>query len=540
MISAYLYVFLVAAVLPFFWWQQVQEGRNYVLILLTGAFLSCWTLFGKLPFQYDMTTMVVAAFSLWMAGTMFWTESRNNWWELLTWLSCMTVFLVSRTIPAAHLLPMLFATGVIFASVTLYDIIRAKKEHPYFILGNPNHFGAFMLVYIFLGLWLIVNASLWYIAPTLVIAAALGLGKSRGALLAFFIAAYVVLCMSVSWVIYAMPVALLGCLLAMKVRIGRKVLESTNRRLILYIGTLLLIVKKPFAGYGLRMFRQEYPNIIPLLSQRRIVKKILAKTGTIDGTTTESVKSHRVHNDHLETIMETGVIGYGLFLLIFATLNWTANPILAGVVVAFAINGLFFFPLREVHTAVPFWAATGAMATSPSPPAGMAYFIGIVAVLIIGRVMFMVAKKLRGLYAFYNASRLCTPEDITKKTPDHIKMDGQRRCLIDLAINDDPYNNDYLTSGYFYNLNAKNPDPPKAFQYASRCMENYDGEKVKWGMFDQYARALLAMGGFGVAKMALGYALYLCPGFRQAESMFEQIETAEKQGQGVQVKAEGE
>ncbi len=562
MISAYLYVFAAAVLLPFLWWQQVEESRNYVLMLLTGLFLSYWILINRFPFHYDITTIAVIAFSIWMGATMFWTDSRQSWFELLTWMSCMVVFLVSASLPKAHLLPMIFSTGVIFAAFTLFYMLRTpdpykfKKEffstsrsiqeirraiprmNHYFILGNTNHFGAFMLVYVFVGLWLTVNASLWYTIPTLIIATVLGFTKSRGALVAFFVAAYVVLCMTTPWAILAAPVALLGAWLAMKFNyIGRPSAESTGRRAIFYIGSLLLIKQKPFTGHGLRTFRKEYPSIIPTMMANQIVKRIIKHVGKINGTETEAVKSHRAHNDHLETVVESGIIGYVLLLVIFATLGWAINPILAGVVVAFAINGLFFFPLREVHTAVPFWAATGAMATSLHPPAGMGFLISIVLVLVIGRIMFKVIKKFRGLYVFYQLSRLRTPEAIKDKTPDHIKMDTQRRHLLDMAINDDPYNNDYLSNGYFFNLNAADPNPALAFQYASRCIENYDGGKVKWGIFDQYARAVLVFGGFNIARLALQYCLYLCPGFVQAEHLIKQIDEAEKKGQGIQVQA---
>ncbi len=562
MISAYVYVFACAVALPFLWWQQVEESRNYVLILLTGFFLSYWMLINRTPFHYDATTIAVIAFSLWMGATMFWTDSRQSWFELLTWLSCMVVFLVSASIPKEHLLPMIFSTGAIFATITLYFMItnpdpyKFKKEffstsrtikeirraiphmNPYFILGNTNHFGAFMLVYVFVGLWLTVNASLWYSIPTLVIAIVLGFTKSRGSLVAFFVAAYVVLCMTFPQALLLTPIAIFGGWLAMRLPyIGRPAAESTGRRVMFYIGSLLLIKQKPLAGYGLRTFRKEYPSIIPTMMGNPIVKKIMKSTGKINGTETESIKSHRAHNDHLETIIETGIIGYVLFLVIFATLDWAINPILAGVVVAFAINGLFFFPLREVHTAVPFWAATGAMATSLHPPAGMAYLINLVVIIAIGRILWKVLRKLRGLYVFYQLSRLKTPEAIKDKTPDHIKMDTQRRHLLDMCINDDPYNNSYLSHGYFFNLNATDPDPAKAFQYASRCVENFDGGLVKWGMFDQYARAVLVFGGFNIARLALQYCLYLCPGFKQAEHLMNQINEAEKKGQAVQVQA---
>ncbi|MDD5348433.1 MAG: hypothetical protein PHT59_07460, partial [Candidatus Omnitrophica bacterium] len=82
-----------------------------------------------------------------------------------------------------------------------------------------------------------------------------------------------------------------------------------------------------------------------------------------------------------------------------------------------------------------------------------------------------------------------------------------------------------LTNGYFYHV----PNMPEyAFQYASRCLEHYDGGKVKHGIMDQYARALLRLGGFNTARMALRYALFICPGFKQSETLLQKIDELEK------------
>ena len=50
---------------------------------------------------------------------------------------------------------------------------------------------------------------------------------------------------------------------------------------------------------------------------------------------------------------------------------------------------------------------------------------------------------------------------------------------------------------------------------------------MKWGVADQYARALLRLGGFGVAKMAAKYALSICPTFEQTQKLMEQINNLE-------------
>ena len=70
----------------------------------------------------------------------------------------------------------------------------------------------------------------------------------------------------------------------------------------------------------------------------------------------------RVHNDHLEIVGEIGLIGYGLFLSIF--LMSSIDVFGWATLLAVFVSGLFFFPLREVHTAAPFWAMMGAFCAS--------------------------------------------------------------------------------------------------------------------------------------------------------------------------------
>jgi hypothetical protein len=193
--------------------------------------------------------------------------------------------------------------------------------------------------------------------------------------------------------------------------------------------------------------------------------------------------------------MELGLIGYILFILIFTQLSWAASPLLAGAVIAFAVHGLFFFPLREAHTAYPFFALLGGMAATTESIMTIHPFIAIVLILIVGRLLYGIVIKVLGLSYYNMATKIIVspnPQD-----PETMKKLENRQGWINNAIRCDPYNNLYLTEGYYYNVFH---NPEVAFQYASRCMENYDGRKVKWGICDQYARALFRLGGFGVVN----------------------------------------
>jgi hypothetical protein len=296
---------------------------------------------------------------------------------------------------------------------------------------------------------------------------------------------------------------------------------------VLIVAALILIGKAPFTGHGLRTFRREYPAIFPKLlnawtSKYMVRSEVLPKTN-IDHST-----SHRIHNDHLEIIMELGIVGYVLFIAIFAQLSWAASPLLAGAVIAIAVHGLFFFPLREAHTAFPFWALAGGMATTTAPVVLVNPVVALVFNVIIVRILYEVVVKLLGLSYYDQAMKIViAPNTEDKAGKAALKI---RQQFINSAIKCDPYNNIYLTEGYYYNVFD---NPEIAFQYASRCIENYDGGKVKWGVYDQYARAMLRLGGFGVVKLALRYGLHICPDFQVSNELMKQVEEMEAQ---VQVK----
>jgi len=514
------YIFLLAAVIPFFSWQQREEGRNLVSMLITGVFLIMWLATGILPFVWDTTTIYVLCFGLWMIASIFWSHSRQSSQDLFFMLCGLIVFLSARRIPFEILLPILFVPGVIFAGASLIFYKSDKPKRKYPVFGNSNHVGAFLLIPLFAGTWLTFNTS-WFIAPLVImIAVAIGLSRCRGAQLGAIVGLMYVACVQVPYMLAFIPVTLIGGYLICRSK-GKTFYDSTSGRISLFLAALLLIKKAPLSGHGLRTFRREYPAIIPELLNSKLLKHFYAR-----GTTIENVKSHRIHNDHFEIILELGIIGYILFLSMFTSLLWTENILLSGAIIAFAVHGLFFFPLREAHTAFPFWALAGGLAGTSSVVMPVNPILAVVLILIVGRIMWWVGVKTLGLSYYDRAVKIAVlpnaEDEVGKKALLH------KQTWLNLAIKCDPYNNLYLTEGYYYNV-FNNPEA--AFQFASRCMENYDGGKVRWGVCDQYARALLRLGGLGVAKMAVKYALHINPDFQQSQELMKQLNEMEKQAQ---------
>lgn len=514
MIIDVLFIFLCAGLLPFLRWQQVEESRNYALVVFSGIYIIIRTLSGNIFWFQDTTSLFVAGFVIWILCSCAWTPSRQSKLDLYMLIGCLVVFWAARTVPKELLFPIVFFPGPVFAAVSIYKLWRGPlhhDDHPYFIFGNCNHFGTFLLVHLFIGIWLVLNVSSYYAPMVLIVAAGIVLSKSRNAIISMITGLFFVWCMAYHWALMFTPVGvILGYLVYRHERKDRPGIISQNRRLLFYIAAVHLIRKKLFFGWGLRTFRKEYPTHNAEILNMPIVKKIIEKAPASDRSAVEAACSHRVHNDYLEIVYELGIIGFVIFMGIFLTLNFKASPIISGLVVAYAVNALFFFPLREVHTAVPFWAVVGAMASVPSQTVIIHPVIAVVVALIVIRVLGDIYVRLQGLVLY----------DEFMKTPE-----GDRKCeIIRLAIQRDPYNDKYLTEGYYHHVKT---NPAIAFQYASRCMENYSGGKVRWGVFDQYARAVLRFGGFNIARMSLHYALSICPGFKQSEELISQINQIE-------------
>jgi O-antigen ligase len=516
-----IYIFILAFLIPFFKWQQREEGRNLAAILVTGLFLCGWILYGTIPFALDKTTILVLCFASYMIASMLWNHSRQGSQDLYTMICGLVVFLVARSLSVEVVVIMLFMVGFIFAAASVYYKDSKNPAEKWFILGNSNHTGNFFLIPIFAGLWLSFNTSYFWALSLPVIIYALILTKCRGAQIGLIAGLLFCACVISLWSLLLIPI---GAFIGWRIirSKGKDLYQSSSNRFSLILAAFLIIQKSPLFGYGLRTFRREYPAVIPQILNSKLLRRFYARDTLIQHAT-----SHRIHNDHLEIIFELGLVGYAIFIAIFTTLAWTVNPLLSAGVVAIAVSGLFFFPLRECHTAFPFWALAGILVSSSGEHIIINFTVSIILALIIMRLMYGVAIKLLGLFYYDKAVKIQVMpnvEDVEGK-----KLLQIKQAFINKAIQCDPYNNIYLTEGYYYNVFH---NPEVAFQYASRCFENFDGGKVKWGVADQYARALIRLGGFGVAKMAGRYALAICPDFQQTRDLMAQIAQLEGQAKG--------
>jgi hypothetical protein len=258
-----------------------------------------------------------------------------------------------------------------------------------------------------------------------------------------------------------------------------------------------MIAGKPLTGWGLGAYKKELPRVSAEINETRTFRaaSTLARNKGIE----MNRRSARVHNDHLEIMAEVGIPGYLLYLYLFA--NLSIDPLVLGLIVAFATSAFFFFPFREVHLAAPFWALMG----SASPAAFTPVFLPLpLKLTVLAILVIIAAKALHFFLGQWYSERAKYDPGLTAQ---------QRLALIDEALLHEPRSGHYLSDAAFAWAKV---NPVKAFNYACRALVDYDGNRELHGVHDLFARDLIAAGESNVCAWAENRALWLSPGFEPA------------------------
>ncbi len=511
-----LYIVLSATVLQFMNWQQPEHGRTMQFTILSFAYAVYAVIMGRFPL--DGITLAAGIISGWVILSLAWTTSRRAPFEALTWLSYFILFTACRSIPPTLTVLAVFVPGVLFSIRqiigTFFDTRRNGTWEMY-VFGNPSHTGIYLLLCLHAGLWLTCNLSPYIFLALIPISLALVITYCRAALIAALVSLSAVLVMTYGW--YAvialgiLSVPLIVKVLTMddvrayyKEEAGRKrefqalKWETVKTRVLLCAEAVYLARHRILFGWGLDMYRKMLPFILPAMRAGKRTGKLYAG-GIAKGI------SHRAHNDHLEIIVELGIVGYAMFAWMFG--QFTPTPLFIGVLLAMSINALFFFPFRETHIAAPFWAIAGACSVFPASPVGMPIVLKIA--LIAGCIVALreCYRKLMGLVWY---DRSMNAKEIEKK----------QACIVN-AVNLDEYNGRYLNeaAAVFPEGSILHHD------YSARAMHHYDGDNQMWGVWEQYARSIVAINHLGAAKIALNRIIEINPEFIPALQLNAEIDS---------------
>lgn len=471
-----------AALLPYLVRVQPdnEESRNTVFVVLMGLYVFAKVIMGGGVFLIGEAAIVAMVLLGWMTASMLWTRTNKSAMEVCTWGAYMALFIAcmgrSPDIPVV----ILSVIGTAWSVSQIFRRIIGSIRWDRLFAGNPNHNSAFLLICMVASIWGIEHVDPLMVVPAILIGIAVAIGECRGGVVTLLaILAVILVNVMGAW---AVPVVVAAsAIAAVVIYLDPKKLSSPSR-VVMFRAALRLIAKSPVYGHGMNSFRKDFPN-----EQRKL------------GVFGEPYHTHRVHNDHLETAVEVGLIGYALlWFLLMSPESWTMHYLL--IILVIAVNGLFFFPLRETHTAAPFWLLVGTVGVWSMDVRLVLHPLVLVVILgACGAAMAMAVRKFLAL-CYYSVG--VKSQDLDKKIE-----------LLDTAIALDPHNTRFLSAAMVPNSGR---DPDKTAKYAMDMVSTNNGDMVLWGILDQFARVMRRVGVNSLAKQATDEALLFHSGYKNS------------------------
>jgi len=497
MIELYYFIAVLTLVLvPIFrvsgtWEYGYSEAKNQLLILLMGA-TSVLLLYTGFP--YGGPSIWLLLFVTYLTLTCAWSDlPENAIADVPRWWAVFILYSLTRTISTYHqdliLYAIFFPALVVGAYAVIQKIFKVdpldrfyqkllredkfhKKERFDSWIGNPNYLGAYLIIPFFVGLHLSVVSTYWCLIPTGFILLCIGLTHCRAAQLGCVVG-----------FIYLLPLtALSGAVLLFLVvtispwRSGLKAAWYGRRHY--YTIGWFLFKKHPIFGFGPRVFRRK---VFKAQAELRPEKYEMGK---------------RMHQEHLETLVEGGLIGFSLWCIFFYSLlkGATYEPLLFGALVGVLVDGLFFYPFRSAASGLSFWALAGTLSgsfqtLSLSLPAWV-----LISTLILWLTYYHSIRRFIANYWYFRSL-------ITKDREEAIDN-------INHALTKYPRCNSFLihAAELFLPIN-----PQVSSAYFQRGIEHNDGERIEYIWWVRFGEILCAAGDLGKAMAAFQTALHLNP-----------------------------
>ncbi len=329
---AILYVIAASVLLIWHMWRQEVQGRLYPFVGISCLY-GIWLLANGSTIPMDGLTIATLSLALWIFISLLWSSQGYCVLEIINWFSYLLLFTAARSIPLELSAWIILPNAAILSALQLYyQSLKSRQGHgwetlQFPVFGNTNHNASFLLTGFYAALWLCLNETAALAPFVILIGIAIGRSKCRGATLALAVSLLCVTVIVHSEVLCYISGAVITVAVFNGARLFHTIMGGSFRdRVGIYRDAFKRIHPRWITGRGMNFFR--------------------------------AVPYGRVHNDHIELIGEIGIIGYLLFLNIF--LQITFDPIIFSALIAFFIAGLFFYPLREIHTVTPFWVLMGA------------------------------------------------------------------------------------------------------------------------------------------------------------------------------------
>lgn len=519
-----IYTALSLILIPLFRFQGAvhgySEAKEYVFICLSAlAFVGM--LFTGIPVISSPIDVIFLLFVAFITFSVYWSAQPTvairdvpRWWAIFL------LFIVCHHVPVEFLMLALFLPAPVVTAYGMYqqimkrdpidhwvnDILvnRTKKLRFYSFLGNSNYTGSYLVASIFAGVYCTANISLWFTPVLALVIVGIALTRARGAwvgVVAGFLAV-----MPDMWP-YMVPLWA-----AMVVLSWRRWETAKQRGHYLNVGWTIFKEKFLF-GWGPMAFRMKLFRTQAYMNQQDpSLLGTVKKPGRI-----ETALGKRMHNDHAEMFVEYGLAGVCMWCAILGLGIWQAvnsgQWYIAGGIVAMAVNGLFFYPVRVLGIGIGLWVFLGAGSSNLAHSAFLTpplYLSIPLTVLVLFLTWEFAVKKLMAIAHFYQYHMARRMNNVEK---------GKREIAAALEL--DPNNGGILSESAEFYANAA---PPMALQTAMRCIDLFDGEKIEWSLWVQLGGLGVMNGAAEFARVCFRMAIYLNPSYKKPYECINQLD----------------
>jgi len=467
-----------------------EDAKTYLFIVMTGIVFII-ALFLQFPIPDTLASSALFLFICYLSISSLWSDNvQDSINDLPMWWALFFFYMVCHCVPRNMLLlaifvPALFVVTYGFSQYfTGYDIFLpiSKDFHFRSWFHNQNYVGSYLIVVFFISLYFAANVSLWFLVSTFYIGLGIYLTRARGSWLAviagfaFLIPWYGVvglLVVTAFWGFYK------------KSRGGLKARWWLNQV------CLEMFKKKPLFGWGARGFRRNLYTI-----QADMNKKKPEILGTINkvGKYPHS-RGKRTHNDHIETLVDVGLLGCIPYALFFGTVIYSAmaEPILAGALLAVTVNALFFYPFRAAAPSLPFFALAGTFGSVQFINISLWYAIPIA--FIAGYIIYKhaIMKFIGTLY--YNKAR------------NQKEIMGASKYVLK-ALKCDSDNNEYQV--YAADM-FRDTIPALSLELMGKAINNFSGMHAQWDLYLHYGIIAQKNKAYALAANSYAHSMYLDP-----------------------------
>ena len=507
------------------------DQTRITFLTVAGYLLLGWWLYDVREIHFSGS---VLGLILVMAGWWFFTSVLSNRPDITFrrfLFFTMSLFLGAFVLTSAYEIPglMILVTAALINSAIaigqnifkwepFWKISWFKRYYPNGLIHrSPNFLGAYLVPHIFFGCYLAkAHSEMWGLGVALMLYV-LWLTKCRAALIS-------AICGLGVYGFFIYPLFTAGCFLALglllifdKTRTKymiHRALTAKDRLNYWKLG-FLQYDRSPIWGIGFDVMKTKVPYL-----QRELNEKTKGKF--LDPENYEDPKPRKMHNDYLQMILDTGFVGFFLFLSIItasiyvgATSGTDLTLYKTLALCAILINGLFFHTLYVITLNPITWylicsilkSQSATMTFEMNPYLWMDYrWVGLMIALYTVR---------HQIYDYFSYKYLGTEIADEKLLLKCLRLNPNSSRMLNQACR-------------YYNAKLRFD---KSVNCLHQAIQHYDGDRTIWSIWTNLGSTYFFAGSLVLSLKAHKEALSLMPRFQPAQANVMAVEgELKKQG----------